>query len=77
MSRNDCDQRECDPILVADDDGEILTDGERDREREAMRCSTCGERFGREAAAAATFDGDVARYVCPNCGRTVEGPPPS
>ena len=72
---------ECDPILVADDDGVILDGGEPesdDRERrvaERTRCEHCGHEFD-VGDTRGSFDGTRARYVCPNCGRGTEGPPP-
>jgi hypothetical protein len=40
-----------------------------------VRCPN-GHEFDREEAASATFDGDEARWQCPDCGAWVEGPPP-
>lgn len=39
---------------------------------------TCpnGHEFDRENARMATFDGDVARYQCPECGKWTRGPLP-
>ena len=37
--------------------------------------SELGERFDVDETRG-TFDGDVARYVCPNCGESTEGPLP-
>ena len=66
---NDADG--CDPIIVASDDGVILGDGGGE-----IRCPDCGHGFDRDAAASAFFDGEEARYQCPECGRWSEGPPP-
>lgn len=66
------DRGECDPILVAGDDGVILSDGDGSSE---IRCPN-GHEFTRDEAAAASFDGDVARYQCSECGEWTEGPPP-
>jgi hypothetical protein len=35
-----------------------------------------GHEFDREDATAATFDGNEARYQCPECGAWTDGPPP-
>lgn len=61
--------RDCDPIIVAGDDGVILGDGGE------VRCPN-GHEFDRDDAASAFFDGTEARYQCPECGEWVEGPPP-
>jgi predicted RNA-binding Zn-ribbon protein involved in translation (DUF1610 family) len=38
-------------------------------------CDHCGERF-TPGEAAGTFDGDTARYQCPECGEWLTGLPP-
>lgn len=41
-----------------------------------VRCPNCGHEFGRDEATAASFDGDEARWQCPDCGEWTEGLPP-
>ena len=51
-----------------------------DRERRKQRartttCEHCGERFDVNETRG-TFDGDIARYVCPHCSEGTSGPLP-
>lgn len=41
----------------------------------SVRCLN-GHEFDLDAAASAFFDGDEARYQCPECGEWTRGPPP-
>jgi DNA-directed RNA polymerase subunit RPC12/RpoP len=73
---------ECDPILVADDDGVVLDGGPESTDHadrtdggDDVRCEHCGHEFD-VGETRGSFDGARAEYVCPNCGRGTAGPPP-
>lgn len=74
---------ECDPIIVASDGGVILDESSEPESAERTdggdshrtRCEHCGHEFD-VGDTRGSFDGSRARYVCPNCGRGTEGPPP-
>lgn len=80
----------CDSIIVAGDDGVILDEGEQGGDRATLdefgiiatdgghrttQCSKCSHEFDVDEARG-SFDGNVALYVCPACGRGTEGPAP-
>ena len=56
-------------------------DGEREAQDalacdlRSVVCDHCGERF-TPGEAAGTFEGDTARYQCPECGEWMTGLPP-
>ena len=61
--------------VVHSTDGSITSIVRPDESGVTITCEHCGHEFDG-ANTRGTFDGSRARYVCPECGESTEGPPP-